>query len=153
MDASLETATRHHAEGERDHCAKIVVDGLQPGRWYFHRFIAPDGTRSVTGRTQTLPTSPASAFTIALFSCSNLPFGWFNAYVHAAAGTTSTSSRASATISMNRGRPLSRAARHVAWPRYPADAGRLSRFRGLSTPLRRLSPSDPDLQRLPSCSK
>ena len=73
------------AQGERDHSAKIVVDGLQPGRWYFYRFIAPDGTMSVTGRTRTLPAGPTSAFTIALFSCSNLPFGWFNAYAHAAA--------------------------------------------------------------------
>lgn len=73
------------AKGERDHTAKLVVDGLEPGRWYFYRFVAPDGTKSVTGRTRTLPAGPTSAFTIALFSCSNLPFGWFNAYAHAAA--------------------------------------------------------------------
>ena len=73
------------AKGERDHTAKIVVDGLEPGRFYYYRFIAPDGTKSVTGRTRTLPAGPTSAFTIALFSCSNLPFGWFNAYAHAAA--------------------------------------------------------------------
>ena len=73
------------AMGERDHTAKLVVDGLEPGRWYFYRFVAPDGTTSVTGRTRTLPAGPTSAFTIALFSCSNLPFGWFNAYAHAAA--------------------------------------------------------------------
>lgn len=73
------------ATGERDHTAKLVVGGLEPGRWYFYRFVAPDGTRSVTGRTRTLPAGPTSAFTIALFSCANLPFGWFNAYAHAAA--------------------------------------------------------------------
>jgi alkaline phosphatase D len=73
------------AAGERDHCAKIVVDGLAPGRWYFYRFVAPDGSKSPIGRTRTLPAGPTSAFTIALFSCSNLPFGWFNAYAHAAA--------------------------------------------------------------------
>ena len=73
------------AKGDRDHTAKIVIDGLEPGRWYYYRFIAPDGTKSVTGRTRTLPAGPTSAFTIALFSCSNLPFGWFNAYAHAAA--------------------------------------------------------------------
>lgn len=71
------------ARGERDHTAKIKVDGLLPGRWYFYRFVAPDGTKSVTGRTRTLPQGPTSAFTLALFSCSNLPFGWFNAYAHA----------------------------------------------------------------------
>src|SRR3546814_8746469 len=49
------------------------------------RSVAPDGTTSITGHTRTLPTGPTRAFTIALFSCSNLPFGWFNAYAHAAA--------------------------------------------------------------------
>ena len=73
------------ATGDRDHIAKIVVDGLEPGRWYFYRFIAPDGTKSLTGRTRTLPQGPTSAFNLALVSCSNLPFGWFNAYGHAAA--------------------------------------------------------------------
>ena len=73
------------AAGERDHTAKLVVDGLAPGRWYHYRFIAPDGTRSVTGRTRTLPQGATKAFNLALFSCSNMPFGWFNAYGHAAA--------------------------------------------------------------------
>jgi len=73
------------ATGERDHTAKLVVTGLQPGRWYYYRFVAPDGTKSLTGRTRTLPAGPTSAFTLALFSCSNLPFGWFNGYAHAAA--------------------------------------------------------------------
>ncbi|MGQ2935399.1 MAG: alkaline phosphatase D family protein [Sphingopyxis sp.] len=73
------------AAGERDHTAKLVVDGLKPGRWYHYRFIAPDGTRSVTGRTRTLPQGSTKAFNLALFSCSNMPFGWFNAYGHAAA--------------------------------------------------------------------
>jgi len=73
------------ATGERDHIAKIVVDGLQSGRWYFYRFVAPDGTHSVTGRTRTLPAGPTASFSLALFSCANMPFGWFNAYGHAAA--------------------------------------------------------------------
>ncbi len=73
------------AAGDADHTAKLRVDGLEPGRWYFYRFVAPDGTMSVTGRTRTLPEGAAGAFTLALFSCANLPFGWFNAYGHAAA--------------------------------------------------------------------
>jgi alkaline phosphatase D len=73
------------ASAERDFCAKMVVDGLDPGRWYFYRFIAPDGGTSVFGRTRTLPEGATSAFTLALFSCANLPFGHFNAYAHAAA--------------------------------------------------------------------
>jgi len=69
----------------RDHTVKVTVDGLQPGRTYFYRFIAPDGTISPIGRTKTLPVGKASKFNIAIFSCSNLGFGEFNAYGHAAA--------------------------------------------------------------------
>ena len=68
----------------RDHIAKYVVAGLQPGRWYFYRFIAPDGTPSPVGRTRTLPADSISRFGLGVFSCSNLPFGYFNAYAHAA---------------------------------------------------------------------
>lgn len=73
------------ASAEHDHCAKLVVDGLAPGRWYDYRFVAPDGTKSETGRTRTLPQGETARFGIGLFSCSNMPFGWFNAYAHAAA--------------------------------------------------------------------
>lgn len=73
------------AAAEADFCAKLEVSGLAPGRWYFYRFVAPDGARSITGRTRTLPDGPTGSFTLGLFSCSNLPFGYFNAYGHAAA--------------------------------------------------------------------
>ena len=73
------------ASPERDHTAKVVVSGLSPNRWYFYRFIAPDGSISRTGRTRTLPEGAVDQFGLALFSCSNLPFGYFNAYAHAAA--------------------------------------------------------------------
>lgn len=69
----------------RDHTVKITVDGLRPGRQYWYRFIAPDGTKSPVGRTKTLPAGKAAQFNIAIFSCSNLGYGEFNAYGHAAA--------------------------------------------------------------------
>lgn len=74
-----------HTGAWRDWTAKLSVDGLQPGTTYWYRFIAPDGTSSPTGRTRTLPAGPVSRFGLAVFSCSNLPMGWFNAYAHAAA--------------------------------------------------------------------
>ncbi len=67
-----------------DCCAKAYVTGLAPGRWYHYRFIAPDGAKSVTGRTRTLPVGKTAKFRMAVFSCSNFGFGWFNAYAHAA---------------------------------------------------------------------
>ncbi|HJV42590.1 alkaline phosphatase D family protein [Caulobacter sp.] len=69
----------------RDWTAKVTVDGLKPGTVYWYRFVAPDGTKSPVGRTKTLPQGPVNRFDLAVFSCSNLPYGWFNAYAHAAA--------------------------------------------------------------------
>lgn len=73
------------ADPERDFTAKITVQGLTAGRWYFYRFIAPDGTMSPVGRTRTLPEGPVSRFSLGVFSCSNIGFGYFNAYAHACA--------------------------------------------------------------------
>lgn len=69
----------------RDWTAKFTVDGLRPGTVYWYRFVAPNGDKSPIGRTKTLPQGPVSRFGLAVFSCSNLPYGWFNAYGHAAA--------------------------------------------------------------------
>lgn len=73
------------ASPETDHCARVRAEGLQPGRWYYYRFRAGSGVASPVGRTRTLPVGALSNFNIAVFSCSNLPFGLFNAYAHAAA--------------------------------------------------------------------
>ena len=69
---------------ENDFCAKAWAEGLEPGRWYYFRFIAPDGSMSDVGRTRTLPDGPTANWKMAVFSCSNIGFGWFNAYAHAA---------------------------------------------------------------------
>lgn len=68
----------------RDWTAKVTVDGLTPGTVYWYRFVAPDGSKSPAGRTKTLPVGNAARFGLGVFSCSNLPNGWFNAYGHAA---------------------------------------------------------------------
>jgi len=68
----------------RDWTAKIMVDGLKPGVRYHYRFVAPDGSFSPAGRSRTLPAGPVAQYGIAIFSCANLPFGYFNAYAHAA---------------------------------------------------------------------
>ena len=67
-----------------DWCAKSWADGLRAGTWYYFRFIAPDGTISDIGRTKTLPEGPTAHWRMAVFSCSNIGFGWLNAYAHAA---------------------------------------------------------------------
>lgn len=69
----------------RDWTAKVTVDGLEPGTVYWYRFVGPDGSKSPVGRTKTLPGDNAARFGLGVFSCSNLPNGFFNAYAHAAA--------------------------------------------------------------------
>lgn len=87
--SETESFARPVAEGSvkaspaRDWCAKGVATGLSPDRWYFYRFLAPDGAASPVGRTRTLPEGPSAKFRMAVFSCSNFGFGWFNAYGHA----------------------------------------------------------------------
>lgn len=68
-----------------DHCAQLRIEGLQPDRWYFYRFLAPDGSVSPTGRTRTLPGEGIERLRMAVMSCANATSGWFNAYAHAAA--------------------------------------------------------------------
>lgn len=64
---------------ERDYTVKAVVAGLQPGVEYFYRF-AVVGAESPVGRTRTLPTGRVERLVLAVASCSNHPFGYFNAY-------------------------------------------------------------------------
>lgn len=67
-----------------DYCVKVDAGGLLPGRPYFYRFLSASGP-SMTGETRTAPAGAVDSLTLALFSCSNKPFGYFHAYAHAAA--------------------------------------------------------------------
>tara|TARA_R110002020_G_scaffold309301_2_gene525228 strand:- start:50157 stop:51839 length:1683 start_codon:yes stop_codon:yes gene_type:complete len=67
------------ASGEADHTVKCIPDGLTPGATYYYRFVF-DGAVSPVGRTKTLPVGKVDKLGIALISCSNFPFGYFNAY-------------------------------------------------------------------------
>jgi alkaline phosphatase D len=74
------------AEPERDYTVKVDVDGLQPGRTYYYRFLGR-GLASPVGRTKTLPALVAGGarqVRLAVFSCSNYPAGYFNVYGEAA---------------------------------------------------------------------
>jgi alkaline phosphatase D len=67
------------ALADRDFTVKVEAAGLEPGTRYFYRFRAGD-TTSPVGRTRTLPTGSVAALGFAVASCSNYPFGYFNAY-------------------------------------------------------------------------
>ena len=64
---------------DRDHTVKVDPPGLRPGTTYYYQFAALD-TSSPIGRTKTLPTGQADHVRLAVVSCSNLPFGYFNVY-------------------------------------------------------------------------
>ena len=64
---------------ERDYTVKALAEGLEPGRGYYYRFRA-GGALSPMGRTRTLPVGKLDRLGIALASCSNYAFGFFNAY-------------------------------------------------------------------------
>lgn len=69
----------------RDWTVKRDVAGLSPGAEYYYRF-SHGGTTSPVGRTKTLPVGAVDSLRMAVFSCSNYPFGYFNAYRHMADG-------------------------------------------------------------------
>lgn len=66
-------------DADRDFTIKLVAAGLQPGKTYYYRFTV-NGITSPTGRTRTLPVGRLDRLGLALASCSNYPFGHFNAY-------------------------------------------------------------------------
>jgi len=63
----------------RDYTAKVVAGGLQPGQVYHYQFAVKD-TTSMAGQTKTLPVGHLEQLVIAVATCSNFPFGYFNAY-------------------------------------------------------------------------
>ncbi|MHA7816594.1 MAG: alkaline phosphatase D family protein [Pseudohaliea sp.] len=67
------------ALADRDFTVKVDARGLEAGTRYFYRFRAA-GKTSPVGRTRTLPTGTVAALGFAVASCSNYPFGYFNAY-------------------------------------------------------------------------
>jgi alkaline phosphatase D len=64
---------------DRDFTVKVDVTGLLPGTTYYYRFFA-ENTNSPVGRTRTLPVGNTQRLRLAVASCSNHAFGYFNAY-------------------------------------------------------------------------
>ena len=63
---------------DRDYSVKVIADKLESGTTYYYRF-SHQGVHSKTGRTKTLPTGKEPV-NLAFVSCSNIEFGYFNAY-------------------------------------------------------------------------
>jgi alkaline phosphatase D len=85
-DAEFKTIIQHGTattSAARDFTVKVDADRLPSDAKLFYRFRS--GTQiSAVGRTRTLPLGKSEHLKFALFSCANLPFGYFNAYKHCA---------------------------------------------------------------------
>lgn len=68
----------------RDFTVKVDAADLLPNQVYYYQFEA-FGQPSVIGRTRTLPVGATERVRLAVASCANWPFGFFNVYAHIAA--------------------------------------------------------------------
>ena len=66
------------APAELAHSVHVELDGLEPGRIYYYRFLYGDAT-SPAGRTRVLPVQ-ATQLRFALASCQHYEHGYFGAY-------------------------------------------------------------------------
>ena len=68
------------------HSVHVDVTGLEPGRWYFYRFMLGDAVSAV-GRTRTAPAPDAmpALLKMAVASCQHWEFGSYAAHRHIAA--------------------------------------------------------------------
>jgi alkaline phosphatase D len=85
-DAAMQSvvATGSVATSARqDFTVKVDAAGLLPGHVYYYQFEAA-AIKSPVGRTKTLPRADVRQVKLAVFSCSNYPFGFFNVYADAA---------------------------------------------------------------------
>ena len=72
------------ASSETGFTAKVDASGLTVGNTYYYRFLDQYNTSSPVGTTRTLPASNVASVKFAVFSCSLLSEGYFNAYDAAA---------------------------------------------------------------------
>jgi len=63
----------------RDLTVKVDAAGLQPQTTYYYQFSA-EGQDSPIGRTRTLPLGDVDSLRMAVVSCSNFAYGYFNVY-------------------------------------------------------------------------
>ncbi|KAF2224420.1 PhoD-like phosphatase [Elsinoe ampelina] len=81
--SSLVDSGRVYTTSEIDYTIKVEARGLSPFTRYYYQFAACDGqARSPVGRTKTLPAEDedVESVRLAVYSCANWPYGFFNAY-------------------------------------------------------------------------
>jgi len=81
------TSGKAYTSSDIDYTVKVEAGGLEPFTQYYYQFcVCGSSTTSPVGRTKTAPTSDddLAAVSVAVFSCSNYPNGFFNSYGNAA---------------------------------------------------------------------
>jgi alkaline phosphatase D len=66
-------------DADRDYTVKVLAAGLPSGGTFYYRFLLGKAVSQI-GRARTLPEGKLDTLGIALASCSNYAFGFFNAY-------------------------------------------------------------------------
>ena len=72
-----------YTSSDIDYTVKVEATGLKPFTRYYYQFnVCGSDNKSPMGRTKTAPapTDYVSKIALAVYSCSNYPFGFFNAY-------------------------------------------------------------------------
>ena len=78
--AALVASGTASATADSGFTAKVDAVGLTANTEYFYRFVAPNNSVSPVGRARTLPVGNVAEVKLAVFSCSDYPAGYFNAY-------------------------------------------------------------------------
>ena len=73
-----------YTSSDIDYTVKVEAKKLSPFSTYYYQFnVCGSSNKSPVGRTKTIPTEDSHVMTpvkIAVYSCSNYPFGFFNAF-------------------------------------------------------------------------
>lgn len=77
--AELSSSGVFNTDEGRDFTVKVDVTGLSEGQDYFYRFIVGDKISTV-GEARTLRSGGTEPINLAVVSCSNYPWGFFNGY-------------------------------------------------------------------------
>lgn len=78
---------RAYTSSDIDYTVKVEATGLEPFTQYYYQFgICGSDKKSTIGRTKTAPKhdDDVTGVSLAVYSCSNFPTGFFNAYGNAA---------------------------------------------------------------------
>ena len=81
--AKISKSDKFSTNNTQDFTVKIDSKGMKSGHIYYYRFQVGE-IYSPIGKTKILPTGALETANLAVVSCSNYPFGFFNVYDHIA---------------------------------------------------------------------